>query len=298
MSVDVFVPLLVSMLRKEHNADIMLLAARAMCHMMDVLPSSPAALVHYDAVPLFCERLLTIEYIDLAEQALQALEKLSHEHPLAILRAGGMLACLQFVDFFATGVQRIAVSTAANLCRGLPIECAHLVADAVPLLSGLLNHHDQRVLEHVCLAFSRLVDDFGTAPAQLEMLAAHGLLPNLHRLVSGMVMGGAAGDAGVTLSDTTYTMLLRTLATICRGSGELCKQLLQLKICSLLRDGLMSEESVAPSSGLSVNRPPDQLFQILSLSNELLPPITAASGGGKNKDVVPTAAGSGAQASR
>ena len=93
----------------------MLLASRALCHMMDVLPSSPAALVHYDAVPLFCERLLSIEYIDLAEQALQALEKLSHEHPLAILRAGGMLAVLQFVDFFATGVQRIAVSTAVEI---------------------------------------------------------------------------------------------------------------------------------------------------------------------------------------
>ena len=298
LSVDVFVPLLVQLLRKEHNSEIMLLASRAMCHVMDVHPSSAAAIVHYDAVPILCEKLLSIEYIDLAEQCLSALEKLSHEHPLAILRGGGMQAVLQFVDFFATGVQRIAVSTAANLCRGLPIECAHLVADAVPLLSGLLNHHDQRVLEHVCVAFSRLVEAFGTAPAQLEMLAAHGLLPHLHRLVSGMVMGGAAADSAVTLSDTTYTMLLRTLATICRGSGELCKQLLQLKICSLLRDGLMSEESVAPSSGLSVNRPPDQLFQILSLSNELLPPIPATSAGGKSKDVAVTAAGSGAQASR
>ena len=145
MSVDVFVPILVQLLQKEHNADVMLLASRAMCHMMDVLPSSPATLVQYDAVPLFCERLVNIEYIDLAEQALQALEKLSHEHPLAILRAGGMLACLQFVDFFATGVQRIAASTAANMCRGLPVECAHLVADAVPLLTGLLTHHDQKV---------------------------------------------------------------------------------------------------------------------------------------------------------
>ena len=75
MSVDVFVPVLVGLLRKDYHADIMLLASRAMCHMMDVLPSSPAALVHYEAVPLFCERLLSIEYIDLAEQALQALEK-------------------------------------------------------------------------------------------------------------------------------------------------------------------------------------------------------------------------------
>jgi E3 ubiquitin-protein ligase TRIP12 len=100
-----------------------------MCHVMDVHPSSAAAIVHYDAVPLLCEKLLSIEYIDLAEQCLQALEKLSHEHPLAILRAGGMQAVLQFVDFFATGVQRIAVSTAANLCRGLPIEwCAPALA--------------------------------------------------------------------------------------------------------------------------------------------------------------------------
>ena len=228
MSVDVFVPLLVSMLRKEHSPDIMILASRAMCHMMDVLPSSPAALVHYEAIPLFCERLLSIEYIDLAEQALQALEKLSHEHPLAILRAGGMLAVLQYVDFFATGVQRIAVSTAANLCRGLPIECAHLVSDAVPQLTGLLAHHDQKVLEHVCLAFARLVDDFAHAPPKLDMLASHGLLPALLHLIGSMVAGGAAdGASDVSLPMATYTMLLRTLATLSRGSPPL------LLTCSL-----------------------------------------------------------------
>ena len=70
------------------------------------------------------------------------------------------------------------------------------VADAVPLLSGLLNHHDQRVLEHVCVAFSRLVEAFGTAPAQPRCWPP-GLSP-LHRLVSGMVMGGAAADSSVT----------------------------------------------------------------------------------------------------
>jgi hypothetical protein len=32
-------------------------------------------------VSVLCGRLLAIEYIDLAEQSLQALEKLSHEHP-------------------------------------------------------------------------------------------------------------------------------------------------------------------------------------------------------------------------
>ena len=175
LSVDSIAPLLVQQLRKEHNPDLMLLASRALCHMIDALPSSGAVIVHCDAVPLFCERLICIEYIDLAEQSLQvrgpscaappppprpapapppppaappparpppllapvlplpvlplprtpprppppppspaaplippstqALEKLSHEHPLPILRAGGMQAVLQYVDFFATGVQ-------------------------------------------------------------------------------------------------------------------------------------------------------------------------------------------------
>lgn len=67
-SVDSFVPVLVGLLNHESNADIMLLAARALTHLCDVLPSSCSAVVHYGAVPCFCARLLTIEYMDLAEQ--------------------------------------------------------------------------------------------------------------------------------------------------------------------------------------------------------------------------------------
>lgn len=67
-SVDSFVPVLVGLLNYEYSPDMMLLAARALTHLCDVLPSSCAAVVHYGAVPCFCARLLTIEYIDLAEQ--------------------------------------------------------------------------------------------------------------------------------------------------------------------------------------------------------------------------------------
>uniref|UniRef100_A0A2P2MVD7 HECT-type E3 ubiquitin transferase n=1 Tax=Rhizophora mucronata TaxID=61149 RepID=A0A2P2MVD7_RHIMU len=67
-SVDSFVPVLVGLLNHENNPDIMLLAARAITHLCDVLPSSCTAVVHYNAVPCFVARLLTIEYMDLAEQ--------------------------------------------------------------------------------------------------------------------------------------------------------------------------------------------------------------------------------------
>ena len=61
----------VQQLNAEHNPDIMLLAARALTFMADVMPASCSAIVRNGAVPIFCARLMTIEYIDLAEQSLQ-----------------------------------------------------------------------------------------------------------------------------------------------------------------------------------------------------------------------------------
>lgn len=76
----------------EHNPDIMLYAARALTFMADVMPASCGSIVRHGAVAAFCARLLTIEYIDLAEQSLQALEKLSHEYSHYLLENGGLLA--------------------------------------------------------------------------------------------------------------------------------------------------------------------------------------------------------------
>lgn len=61
----------IQLLNAEHNPDIMLMAARALTFLADVLPQSCSAIVRHGAVPAFCARLLTIEYIDLAEQSLQ-----------------------------------------------------------------------------------------------------------------------------------------------------------------------------------------------------------------------------------
>jgi len=91
--VDAFVPILVGMLGREDepatagaSPDVMLLAARALANLVDVLPSSCSAVVHYGAIQCFCARLLTIEYMDLAEQVvpflLFSLYMISHPHYL------------------------------------------------------------------------------------------------------------------------------------------------------------------------------------------------------------------------
>ncbi|KAK1262233.1 E3 ubiquitin-protein ligase UPL3 [Acorus gramineus] len=213
-AVDAFVPILVGMVGREGgNPDVMLLAARAITHLCDVLPSSCVAVVHYGAVPSFCARLLTIEYMDLAEQSLQALKKISQEHPTACLRAGALMAVLSYLDFFSTGVQRVALSTAANMCKKLQSDAADFVMDAVPLLTNLLHYHDSKGL-------------------------------------------------------------IRLLSTCASGSPLSAKTLLLLGISGILKDilsgsGLVSNISVSPA----LSRPSEQIFEIVNLADELLPPL-------------------------
>lgn len=273
-SVDSFVPVLVGLLNHESNPDIMLLAARALTHLCDVLPSSCAAVVHYGAVTCFCARLLTIEYMDLAEQSLQALKKISQEHPTACLRAGALMAVLSYLDFFSTGVQRVALSTAANMCKKLPSDAADFVMEAVPLLTNLLQYHDSKVLEHASICLTRIAEAFASSPDKLDELCNHGLVAQASSLISTSNSGG--GQA--SLSTPTYTGLIRLLSTCASGSPLGSKTLLLLGISGILKDilsgsGLVSSISVSPA----LSRPPEQIFEIMNLANELLPPLPQGS---------------------
>ncbi|XP_022146141.1 E3 ubiquitin-protein ligase UPL3 isoform X3 [Momordica charantia] len=269
-SVDSFVPVLVGLLNHESNPDIMLLAARALTHLCDVLPSSCAAVVHYGAVSCFCARLLTIEYMDLAEQSLQALKKISQEHPTACLRAGALMAVLSYLDFFSTGVQRVALSTAANMCKKLPSDAADFVMEAVPLLTNLLQYHDAKVLEHASVCLTRISEAFASSPDKLDELCNHGLVTQAASLISTSSTGGGQSS----LSSATYTGLIRLLSTCASGSALGAKTLLLLGISGILKDilsgsGMSTNASVSPA----LNRPQEQIFEIVNLANELLPPL-------------------------
>ncbi|KAJ2571823.1 Ubiquitin fusion degradation protein 4, partial [Coemansia sp. RSA 1836] len=57
----------------ESNADIMLLACRCLSNLLEALPLAGGLLARLGAIDVLCSKLLAIEYIDLAEQALTTL---------------------------------------------------------------------------------------------------------------------------------------------------------------------------------------------------------------------------------
>lgn len=262
----------------EENPEIMLLACRCIANMMEALPSSTANVVYSGAVPVLCEKLLEIHYIDVAEQALITLEKISVEFPSLIVENGGLAACLQYLDFFATSNQRTAVTTAANCCRNLSETHFDTVREIMPTLLGVLGNSDQKVLEQGCLCVSRIVESYKFNGEKLEELVDGELLKAILRLL-------LPGTTNL-ISANIHTQFLRVLAFTARASPRRAVELFKMNVVDTLYQILTG---VSPPSGSDdavaakidkviimqalIHRPRDQIFETLNVICELLPDV-------------------------
>ncbi|KAL2132182.1 hypothetical protein VTI74DRAFT_4123 [Chaetomium olivicolor] len=279
-SPDAFVKELVALMQPnehtgEENPEIMLLACRCLANLMEALPASTSNVVYGNAVPILCQKLLEISFIDLAEQALSTLEKISLDYPGSIVREGGLTACLSYLEFFATSTQRVAVTTAANCCRDLDQASFPVVRDAMPILRNVLGSSDQKVVEQGSLCVTRIVESFRYHPQKLEELISVDLLKAILRLL----LPGTTNLIGAHI----HTQFLRVLAFAARASPRLSAELFKMNVVETLyqiltgvspptgTDDLASKlDSVLIMQAL-IHRPRDQIIETLNVICELLP---------------------------
>ncbi|KAF3510574.1 hypothetical protein F2Q69_00000108, partial [Brassica cretica] len=212
----------------ESNADIMLLAIRAITYLSDVYPRSVAFLVKHETLPALCQRLQAIEYLDVAEQCLQALEKISKDEPVACLNAGAIKAVLSYIDFFSTSLQRVAVSTVVNICRKLSSESPSPFMDAVPILCNLLQYEDRQLVESVAICLTKIADQVSESPEMLDQLCSHGLI---HQSIHLLNLNGRT-----TLSQPVYNGVIGLLRKLSSGSTLAFRTLYELNIGYRLKE--------------------------------------------------------------
>lgn len=274
-SPDSFVKELVSLMQPPNSPEVMLLACRCLANLMEALPASVANVVYGGAVPVLCSKLLEISFIDVAEQSLSTLEKISTEYPSAIVREGGLTACLSYLDFFATSTQRTAVTTAANCCRNIPEDSFSVVRDVMPKLQDVLGSNDQRVVEQASICVSGIVESFKYHPSKLEQLVDVDLLRAILRLL----VPGTTNLIGPNI----HTQFLRVLAFTARASPRLSADLFRLNVVETLyqiltgvsppddtEDVASKLDSVVIMQAL-IHRPREQIIETLNVICELLP---------------------------
>jgi len=281
-SPDSFVKELVALMQPneltgEENPEIMLLACRCLANLMEALPASTANVVYGGAVPVLCQKLLEISFIDLAEQALSTLEKISVEYPTSIVREGGLTACLSFLDFFATSTQRVAVTTAANCCRNIPEDSFPVIRDVMPILLRVLGSNDQRVVEQASLCVTRIVESFKYHSQKLEELVSVDLLKAVLRLL----LPGTTNLIGPHI----HTQFLRVLAFTARASPRLSAELFKMNVVETLYQILTGVSPPAGTDDIAskldsvlimqalIHRPREQIIETLNVICELLPSL-------------------------
>ncbi|KAJ2896523.1 Ubiquitin fusion degradation protein 4, partial [Coemansia aciculifera] len=264
----------------ESNADIMLLACRCLSNLLEALPLAGGLLTRIGVIDVLCSKLLEIEYIDLAEQALTTLMQVSKEFPAKVCEAGGLSACLMFLDFFATGTQRTALSCAANCAHGVTMDQFSQAKEAAQVLERTLFCADQKCAEYSCRALLSLSHAFRASPDLVDQLVSQGLLGSIIESV---------GPDRASATSAPPTLLLRILAAVTHSSPARAAQAMDADILPVLerivenqlvssvgnsntaelRD-LSARSSMRQDSAVRVS---DQAWEALRLLVALLPPL-------------------------
>lgn len=273
----------------DENLEAQVLACRCLANLMEALPGVAHTVVYHGAIPVLCSKLIEISYIDLAEQTLSTLEKISEEFPSSIVREGGLAALLNYLDFFSIAVQRTALQAASNCCRNISPEHFPMIRGVWPIIRNCLSYSDQRLVEFACLCVIRVIDSYYRSfPENLEALVDTELIKAVNLLL--LPAGGSP-----LIAPNTFTLLLRALATSARSSPKIAVALLEADIVDTLYQILtgvlpsthQSDEQGNASSGQGLgggvadmtvmqnlaHRPKEQVEEALSLVSELMPPL-------------------------
>lgn len=218
------------------------------------------------------------------------MEKISEEFPSSIVREGGLAALLNYLDFFSIAVQRTALQAASNCCRNVSTEHFPMIRGVWTIIRNCLGYSDQRLVEFACLCVIRVIDAYyRSSPEHLESLVDSDLIKAIYQLL--IPPGGSP-----LIAASTFTLLLRALATSARSSPKITIVLLEAGIVDALyqiltgvlppaSSGVEEQGNASGGQGLGggvadmtvmenlAHRPKDQIEEALSLISELMPPL-------------------------
>ncbi|ORX55454.1 hypothetical protein BCR36DRAFT_368192 [Piromyces finnis] len=142
--------------------DIMLLVYRCINNFIEAFPPCQYLIIKNKGVKILINKLVEIEYIDLAEHILSILNKISMDQPNSILRTCKLFNIIQYFDFYPLHVQRVSISIIGNASKALLASNKHLddyysmLKEVVPVLENLISYSDKKIVEGVAFSLANM----------------------------------------------------------------------------------------------------------------------------------------------
>jgi E3 ubiquitin-protein ligase TRIP12 len=262
------VPHLARLLQNNHNYELALLSARALTHMIDAMPAATSIFIREGIIPIMNEKLLNIEFIDLAEQCIQCLYIMSNDPQSSstanyLLKEGVLMSSLAFIDFFSMDLQRKIAMMASNLCRRIPPALFGNIEASLPNLANFLQSSDAKIVESGAKCFHKIALSFASNSSKLDIICNSTVIDYSLSIIS---------NANNATNKIALSSILGFLTCASRGSFSLCKELHEKGIATILSSLLVNEkEDEITDSETSMRAVKENLPEILQLLLELLP---------------------------
>lgn len=260
----------------DDNGEAQMYACRSLAYMIEALPESSHCMVRRGVVPLLVQKLHEITFIDLAEQVQQTLEKLAAMHPTVVVREGGMLAAVQFLDFFSIYVQRTALHTVAQCARRVtPGPMTERVMDIAPILAQVLTHSDGRLVESACRSVCSIAEAFTDDKALVPLLTPW-IAPLCALLARGV---GRTTNTLPLLPGPLIADVLQALTRAAHTHTQVAQALYEhgiLDTMYVLLTGALPEQGDVPQPAVLQQlalRLPAEVDAALNLLVDMLPPL-------------------------
>ena len=198
---------------------------------MDIFPASCAPVINAGGIEAFASKIQSIDFIDLAESAIRALEKISIEQSRSILEQASLDLVLNMMDFFEAGIQVSITKIVSNVCHNVSNESDFEKAqNMVPALTMQLDRPGSDIFENVCLSIRRLTE------APLKFLDPYNALDKVRPLMDKIAESGylmkcfeliGIEERAQLVNQNCLQHILKTLKVLVKYSGNLANQVVQ-----------------------------------------------------------------------
>jgi len=155
------ISILIQLLHKDDIQEIMLNACICITQLVDTIPSIAATIVSKGGITALVQKMMEIQYIDVTEKAIGALDKISIEAPSSVLSSGALISMLTIIDFFEMEAQSKIMNISCNIVEKIPNE--NLINEQIiPAISNIMQRLDPSFsIEIISLAlkfFNKIID--------------------------------------------------------------------------------------------------------------------------------------------
>lgn len=229
--------LLIDCLNKE-NSEILLLSMTCITLILDTLPDLSGVIVECEGLNLICEKIKNLAFIELCDQGIKTLEKVSLEYPLQVLEARAIESCLTVIEFLDLESQKKILNIMCCAIKALEtLEVAKF--QILPLIPQILELIKNKT--NINIRVEKVLEFISSFVENLLVIIPH--KGNHFKEYAKAFVDFGLLNVFLELYNVQSENVLRVLCVLCERSSIIVKKFFSIGGFCVVKEGIETQSS-------------------------------------------------------